>query len=141
MFNELEFNCCFCNKSFKIENKTGHIKECTGLNYTCPMEGCNHNKDLTTDLDLAIHLKKQCKFIKEICENCELEIDKSESHDCVQALKLALAYSRSETEEIKWNKYPNKGLYGLITFEQADDAKKALDFYRRGGRLYVRECI
>ena len=95
MMNDTKFECPFCKDIFKYGDRTTHAKECKGLNYKCPSEGCNHRKDMRTEKDVLNHLKKECKMIpKQKCKHCSLEIDQNRDHVCVRELKLALQKER-----------------------------------------------
>ena len=44
--------------------------------------------------------KMQCKKVKKICQNCDLEKDVNENHDCVAKLKLAFAEEKKRASDI-----------------------------------------
>ena len=76
------------------------MQVCPGLNYVCPNEGCGHCSDMKTEDDLRKHLTRECKFVAAVCENCELPLTLNETHNCVDALKTALAIQKSLNGEL-----------------------------------------
>jgi hypothetical protein len=98
---EIQLQCGFCSASFNYGDIATHRSVCPGLNYTCPNEGCGLNKNLLSEDDLRKHFFKDCKFTMSACKNCELLSSLSEKHDCVIALKQALALSKKQNLELQ----------------------------------------
>lgn len=60
LLNVLEFNCEYCPVSFKFEDQKKHEKECSGLNFVCPNEGCEKKTYMNTREALAQHIRNDC---------------------------------------------------------------------------------